>query len=58
MSIFYIKKGDRFLDRSGRPMTYGIPMKFGSQRDALRWIREQKNPEQYHAVFVREGTPE
>lgn len=38
MSTYYIKKGDRFLDRNGRQMQYGTPIRFRSSFDAWKWI--------------------
>lgn len=55
MSTYYIKKGNRFLDRNGRQMQYGTPMRFRSFFDAWKWICKRPDQEQLQIVRVVEG---
>lgn len=55
MSTYYIKKGDRFLDRNGHQMQYGTPMRFRSFFDAWKWISKQPDQDQLLIVRVVEG---
>lgn len=55
MSTYYIKKGDRFLDRSGHQMQYGTPMRFRSFLDAWKWISKRPDQDQLQIVRVVEG---
>ena len=55
MSTYYIKKGDRFLDRNGRQMQYGTPMRFRSFFDAWKWISNRPDQDQLQIVRVVEG---
>ena len=57
MSTYYIKKGDRFLDRNGRQMQYGTPMRFRSFFDAWKWISKRPDQDQLQIVRVVEGKP-
>ena len=55
MSTYYIKKGDRFLDRNGHQMQYGTSMRFRSFFDAWKWISKRPDQEQLQIVRVVEG---
>jgi len=57
VSTYYIKKGDRFLDRNGRQMQYGTPMRFRSFFDAWKWISKRPDQDQLQIVRVVEGKP-
>lgn len=57
MTQFYIKdkKSGKFVQRNGRPITYGTPAKFDSFHGAWLWTLNQKDPGAYLIVRVREG---
>ena len=55
VSTYYIKKGNRFLDRNGNQMQYGTPMRFRSFFDAWKWISKRPDQDQLLIVRVVEG---
>lgn len=55
MAMFYIKKGNKFIGKGGKPITYGTPKKFDSFHGAWLWILEQKNQKDYRIVRVGEA---
>lgn len=57
MTQFYIKdkKSGKFIQRNGRPITYGTPAKFDSFQGAWLWTLNQKDPGAYLIVRVVEG---
>ena len=55
VSTYYIKKGDRFLDRNGNQMQYGTPMRFRSFFEAWKWICKRPDHDQLRIIRVVEG---